>query len=198
MNSNSLRLILALRKYRKPLPKSYINSMFRKGLKQFGMFVIMLSVYLANTLFSTGTLAWFHNYGQDLGEIAVCFLRQDDLYLELPTTGEHSRRHFGSKRVLRRKFLGHWLSRYPNSSSTFKLSRLPISCDVNPNSDPTTKRDCPSCSRTVARNHRALDCNLCRGTFHIKCGKVTPTEFKQMQKSKQKSWSCPTCTERQF
>ena len=57
MNSNSLRLILDLRKYRKPLPKSYINSMFRKGLKQFGMFVIMLSVYLANTLFSTGTLA---------------------------------------------------------------------------------------------------------------------------------------------
>ena len=107
-------------------------------------------------------------------------------------------RHFGSKRVLRRKFLGHWLSRYPNSSSTFKLSRLPISCDVNPNSDPTTKCDCPSCSRTVARNHRALDCNLCRGTFHIKCGNVAPTEFKQMQKSKQKSWSCPTCTERQF
>ena len=141
---------------------------------------------------------WLNNYGQDLGEIAVCFLRQDDLYLELPTTGEHGRHHFGSKRVLHRKFLGHWLSRYPNSSSTFKLSRLPISCDVNPNSDPTTKRDCPSCSRTVARNHRALDCNLCRGTFHIKCGKVAPTEFKQMQKSKQKSWSCPTCTERQF
>ena len=118
----------------------------------------------------------------------VLFLGQNEVHC----------RHFGSKRVLRRKFLGHWLSRYPNSSSTFKLSRLPISCDVNPNSDPTTKRDCPSCSRTVARNHRALDCNLCRGTFHIKCGKVAPTEFKQMQKSKQKSWSCPTCTERQF
>ena len=81
-------------------------------------------------------IQWLSSYGQDFDEITVCFLRQGDLCLELPTTGEHGRRHFGSKRVLRRKFLEHGLSRYPNSTSTFQLSRLSISCDVNPNPGP--------------------------------------------------------------
>ena len=150
-----------------------------------GRFVLRFYIFLFlhNVPYKFGStstcIQWLNIYGQDLGNLTVCFLRQDDLFLEFAAAGEHGRRHFGSIQVLHRRFFGHRLSRYPNSSSIFQLSRLLINCDLNPKPGPTTKHRCPSCFRTIARNHRSLDCNLCGGTFHIKCGKVTSSEFKQ-------------------
>lgn len=60
----------------------------------------------------------------------------------------------------------------------------------------TTKPCCPACSRTIACNHRSVDCNSCGGMFHIKCGKVTPKQFKQMKKSDPTSWTCPVCIDK--
>ena len=146
-----------------------------------GLYIFLFLHNVPNKFGSISTcIQWFNIYGQDLGNLAVCFLRQDDLFLEFATAGEHGRRHFGSIQVMCRKFLGQRLRRYPNSSSIFQLLRLLISCDVNPNPGPTTKQRCPSCSRTIARNHHSLVCNLCRGTYDIKFGKVASLELKQL------------------
>ena len=45
-------------------------------------------------------------------------------------------------------------------------------------------------------NHRSVNCNSCGGIFHIKCGKVTPIQFKQMKKSDRINWSCPVCIDK--
>ena len=70
----------------------------------------------------------------------------------------------------------------------FQLRRLLLSCgDVNPNPGPTTN------SVKVARNHRFVNCTMCERTCHIKCGGVTPSEYKRMQKMSNIAWSCSLC-----
>ncbi|CAB4020838.1 Hypothetical predicted protein, partial [Paramuricea clavata] len=51
------------------------------------------------------------------------------------------------------KYLAARVKRYPNSTSTFQLTRIAISGDVSPNNGPSVK--CKVCLRTIARNHRA-------------------------------------------
>ena len=104
--------------------------------------------------------------------------------------------HLGFLRERSRKFHGLYIlirvSRYPNSTSTFRLTRLLISWDIHLNPGPNTaKTSCPTCSRTIARNHRSFVCNSCKGDFHIKCGKVTPKQFHQLQKNNPMNWSYP-------
>lgn len=92
--------------------------------------------------------------------------------------GEYGCCYFGLKCVLCCKFFGYWLSRYLNSFFIFKLLCFFISCDVNLNFDLIIKCDCFFCFRIVVCNYCVLDCNLCRGIFYIKCGKVVFMEFK--------------------
>lgn len=110
---------------------------------------------------------------------------------------QHVWGHLGFLRERSRKFHGCRLSRYPNSTSTFQLTRLLISWDIDLNPGPNTaKTSCPTCSRTIAHSHCSLVCNSCRGEFHIKCGKVTPKQFHQLQKKSNElvlsrmHWSC--------
>ena len=49
------------------------------------------------------------------------------------------------------------------------------------------------CSRTIARNHRALHCNLCGLNYHMKCGQVTAREYKSIQLRDPKTWICNSC-----
>ena len=80
---------------------------------------------------------------------------------------------------------------YPNSMSTFQISRLAVSGDISPNPGPDK---CNTCFRKIARNHRALYCTSCNGKYHMKCGKVKPNEYKRLLQSVDAIWSCPLCT----
>ena len=135
--------------------------------------------------------------GQNPARTAERFPHQDDTRYVLPMFSAHGSRHFGFRRSRSRKFLGCRLSRYSNSTSTFQLNLLLTSWNIHLSPGPSiTKPCCPGCSRTIARNHRTVDCNSCGGIFHIKCGKVTPTQFKQMKKSDPINWSCPVCIDK--
>ena len=110
-------------------------------------------------------------------------LRRVDLqYSVLATEAIHRRCHFEFTKASSRSFFGRRVSRYPNSDSTFQIIRILTSWDVNLNPGPCTEKPkCHTCSRTIARNHRSLQCNSCGLKYHIKCGNVTPKLFNRIQ-----------------
>lgn len=96
----------------------------------------------------------------------------------------------------RRTFLASSLAYYPNSVAGFRLIRL-LSCgDISPNLGPAPNCDkyvCSVCCRSVAHNHRAIQCDVCLYWCHIKCGKVTPAEYTKLASlTVSFPWSCPT------
>ncbi|VDI02709.1 Hypothetical predicted protein [Mytilus galloprovincialis] len=64
--------------------------------------------------------------------------------------------------------------------------------DIQTNPGPI-KYPCGVCSKPVAKNHRALECDSCTYWVHIKCGGITPSDYQQFQKNKHLSWECPNC-----
>ena len=163
------------------------------------VFLDLLGTYERNT----NIHMWCSHPRQNPARIPERFLHKDDTCNILPMISAHVWRHFGFHRPRLGKFLGCRLSRYSNSTSTFQvnrffqLNRVLSSWDIHMNPGPsTTKPCCPACSRTIARNHRSVDCNSCGGMFHIKCGKVTPKQFKQMKKSDPIRWTCPVCIDK--
>ena len=108
------------------------------------------------------------------------------------------RRHLGFNLPKSKGYFSTRLSRYPNAMSTFQLSNLISSGDVSLNPGPTVlKRSCQICSRIIARNHRALHCNLCSSNYHMKCGQVTPKQYKLIQSRDPKMWTCISCLSQQ-
>ena len=75
------------------------------------------------------------------------------------------------------------------------MFRLQTSGDICPNPGPATATalKCPVCARTIARNHRALNCESCQLKYHIKCGKVSPREYTALQTSNPLNWKCLSC-----
>ena len=65
-----------------------------------------------------------------------------------------------------KRYFGRQVSRYPNTDSTFQLSRLIISGDICPNPGPLPKPSCQKCLRTTAINHRSLTCSNCGCVYH--------------------------------
>ena len=93
------------------------------------------------------------------------------------------------ERVLRRR-----VNHYPNSDSTFQLTRLLISWDVHFNPGPLkNKSSCKTFRRTMARNHHSLCCGTCGFQYHMKCGKVTPKQFVEITRDSISPWKCPAC-----
>ena len=111
-------------------------------------------------------------------KICICFHRVAEI-------NEH---HNSSKAYLTTR-----ISRYSNSASTFQLKRLSTSGDISLNPGP---KQCTTCTKTLAKNHRKLRCNCCSGRHHIKCGQVKPNEFKQRFQSTKTTWICPQCVSR--
>ena len=102
--------------------------------------------------------------------------------------------HHDSKVYKVKGYSSSRVSRYPNSSSTFQISRLIISEDISENPGPNkNKLICPECSRTIAENHRSLTCSICDLTYHIKGGNATPKDFKLIQRIVPMIWKCPIC-----
>ena len=80
------------------------------------------------------------------------------------------RRHFGFINPKSKGFFHRRVSCYPNSDSTFQLTRLFISWDINLNPGPNTeKASCHTCSRTIVCNHRSLACNGIRRVRPLWC-----------------------------
>ena len=98
-------------------------------------------------------------------------------------------RHF-CWRFRRKRFFSARLSHTPTSISSFQLSNLFISGDVQVNPGPIK---CKLCCRTIASNHRTLKCGICSCNYHIKCGEVKPKDYKKILESTRITWSCPAC-----
>jgi len=98
-------------------------------------------------------------------------------------------RHLGLQ-IQRKGFLSSRLVHTPTAISTFQLQKICISGDVEFNPGPVK---CKSCNRTIAKSHRALRCDQCNETYHIKCGEVKPSEYRMIISSTHRSWSCPLC-----
>ena len=79
--------------------------------------------------------------------------------------------------------------------SLFQLLVL-LSGDVQLHPGPV-KFPCAICSRPVASNHRALQCDYCDFWCHIKCVAVPPTKYNELIGSVT-SWICPHCGAIQF
>ena len=79
---------------------------------------------------------------------------------------------------------------YSNSNCSFHLIRLIVSGDISVNPGP---EKCAVCLKTVARNHRALSCDHCDSWCHMKCGDVTPKQYREFQQMDGFSWICPPC-----
>lgn len=87
-----------------------------------------------------------------------------------------------------RGFLQSKIHYYANSDSCFQQTRLLVSGDVSSNPGPVTSDKCSVCSKTVARNHRAINCDHCHKWCHIKCGHVKPRDFKVLQNMVSFDW----------
>ena len=73
---------------------------------------------------------------------------------------------------------------------------LIISGDISLNPGPV-KNPCGLCAKPVAKNHRAVLCEGCNYWWHIKCGKITPDQYKTLSNSDD-PWICRDCSYFQF
>ena len=93
-----------------------------------------------------------------------------------------------------KSFLHSRIRYYANSDSCFQQTRLLVSGDVPFNPGPVTNASkCSVCSKTVVRNHRAVNCDQCHKWCHIKCGQVKPRDYKVFQNMASFDWVCPPC-----
>lgn len=52
---------------------------------------------------------------------------------------------------------------------------------------------CSICKKAVAKNHRATLCDGCHLWCHIKCGNISPDQYKTLQNQTSFEWYCPLC-----
>jgi len=106
-------------------------------------------------------------------------------------------RHLAGRGARGKRFLFSRFSYYANADSNFQLTRIVSSGDVSPNPGPTGEGNnparCSDCNRTIARNHRAVECNHCYNMWHIKCGNVSPSQYNYFYKDRTSKWTCVRC-----
>ena len=106
-------------------------------------------------------------------------------------------RHLAGRGARGKRFLSSRFSYYANADSNFQLTRIASSGDVSPNPGPTGEGNnpakCSGCNRTIARNHRAVECNHCYNMCHIKCGNVSPSQYNYFYKDRTSKWTCARC-----
>ena len=93
-----------------------------------------------------------------------------------------------------RRYLGLRTFYYANSNSSFQQNSLLTSGNISLNPGPSASPPkCSVCSKTIARNHRALSCDGCTKWCHINCGNVKPCDYKNLQCLTTFDWTCPRC-----
>ena len=66
--------------------------------------------------------------------------------------------------------------------------------DISENPGPTSvTHQCSVSQKKVAERHRAVSCDTCQLWCHIKCGRISVKEYKQMINTLDLVWSCPAC-----
>ena len=189
----SIQSVLGLSQVRLTLLGSHIN--MADGHVSRNSYVITL--FFLGILYNAGRLSFKDRF---------CFATAADLEFEtycqpgqaptayLISVPAWNNSHHDSKVYKVKGYSSSRVSRYPNSSSTFQISRLIISEDISENPGPSkNKLICPECSRTIAENHRSLTCSICDLTYHIKGGNATPKDFKLIQRIVPMIWKCPIC-----
>lgn len=53
------------------------------------------------------------------------------------------------------------------------------------------KPKCLACSRTIAINHRAVPCGVCKRKTHMTCSDIAPRMYDQMITGTNLQWTCP-------
>ena len=93
----------------------------------------------------------------------------------------------------RKRFVSARTSYYPNGLASFQLTRIATSGDI---SWSINRPKCSICNRTIARNHQTVSCKLCNLLCHIKCGGISPAQYKDLQSGNTvMNWSCSECIE---
>ena len=68
--------------------------------------------------------------------------------------------------------------------------------DISLNPGPM-KYPCGRCYKAVAKNHRAIYCEVGNQWWHIKCANVTPQEYKDLEQNSD-PWICNLCNNFNF
>lgn len=173
------------------MPKLMANGHVSPSSRLFVLFILGI-------IYNDGRLCLHERFSANARverEVAIHGLHRD----ELPPCSVFappwiSSRHVDSAAFKVKGYFKSRVSRYSNSVSTFQITRLLTSGDISENPGPGLgKLSCYKCTRTIARNHWSLVCSLCGSAYHIKCGNVTPKDFKIIQRNDPKSWSCLPC-----
>ena len=61
----------------------------------------------------------------------------------------------------------------------------------------TIKFPCKICTRSVAKNHRAINCDICHQWVHIKCNYLSDSTYKHLMESNE-TWFCIICSKELF
>ena len=75
-------------------------------------------------------------------------------------------------------------SKNPNRQST--LNNTPFTCNKC--------SQCPVCSKKVAKNHKAILCDLCNTWVHIKCNQLSSDDYEQFKINPNLNFTCLQCT----
>ena len=103
-------------------------------------------------------------------------------------------RHLGNLSGRGKRYFSFKVSYYPNADASFQIQNIITSGDIALNPGPTNSTVKYSvCGKTVARNHRAVECDACSLWCHIKCGKVNAKTYTDMMNTSQLQWTCPVC-----
>ena len=92
-------------------------------------------------------------------------------------------RHIGSfifQRSRRTRFAKARIQYYANGYSTFNYEFLCLCGDIIPTPGPKGNNICPVCNRTVAKTHRAVNCEICSRWCHIKCGRISVKQYREL------------------
>ena len=109
------------------------------------------------------------------------------------TTKQAAIREIWLKSKNKKVYLASRLKYYPNSTSSFNLTRLALCGDISPNPGPCVKTKCKTCERTLARNHRTMWCETCNLLYHLKCSGLSIKNYQQIQLNTSSSWICTPC-----
>ena len=86
-----------------------------------------------------------------------------------------------SKEFLEISYRTFAMSKYTKINRSYSFLLVLLSGDVNMNPGPPTRKiTCPSCLKTVAKNHRAVQCDSCQGWLHIKCENISAKLYNNM------------------
>ena len=134
-----------------------------------------------------------HNYSPDftLNKLSVSAYEvtfANDLYIDIFTTFFYHLKH---NRIVPLSIPVEFKQRHHRL-----LLILILSGDISVNPGPP-KHPCGYCYKPVAKNHRAVLCEACNYWSHIKCARVSPTEYISLSNSDE-PWLCGECNSFKF